>query len=97
MKSSNKTTIKDLLRAIERGRKDYGEDFLNWQFALEQHPDWRLCSNCNKKADRVEYIDEMSWNPSKNEYDKTLFLKSHSIGCNTYFKKLKTFGIQIHY
>ena len=91
-----KTNIKTLLETIQYGIKTYGEDFLNWEYAIEQHPNYKNCSNCNTKDDFIFYTDECLPKP-KGGFYKTLFIKSHSMGCNTYFKKQKIFGIQIHF
>lgn len=87
--------IKELLETIKRLKKEY-PDFLEWDIALEQHPDWKLCPNCNKPEDYVickdESIPDQNGNPTK-----TLFIKSHCMGCCTYWTKRKIFGIQIHF
>ena len=76
-------TVGALLEVIKRGKEQYA-DFLNWTIALEQHPGYKECCNCNKAEDSVVSED-------------MLFIKSHAMECCTYFTKQKVFGIQIHY
>lgn len=78
-----KMKVKDLLEVIKKGKKQY-PDFLDFTIALEQHPNYKKCCNCNKPKDYI-----------KN--DKTLFIKSHSEGCCTYWLEEKILGLQIHY
>jgi hypothetical protein len=80
--------VKDLLKVIKERQKDYA-DFLEWDIALEQHPDYKECSNCNEPEDSI--IDH---DLTKGD---TLFIKSHAMECCSYFTKKKIFGIQIHY
>jgi hypothetical protein len=87
--------IKDLLLLIETSKKDY-PDIEEWAIALEQHPDYESCSNCNKPEDSFIYEDEFL--PERDGTpSKVLFIKSHCMGCCTWFVKDKTLGIQIHY
>lgn len=77
--------VKELLEVIERSKKDY-PDFLEWTVALEQVENPEEDINC--KDDIVSYKDlSGSWK----------FIKSHCLGCCSYFKGEKVFGIQIHY
>lgn len=82
--------VKDLQKLIENSQKYY-PDFLEWDIALEQHPEWYNCPNCNKSEDRLIVPDCFG-----NGTD-TLFIKSHAMGCCSYSSKRKIFGIQIHY
>jgi len=79
-------TVKDLLKEIQDLSKNY-PDINEWTIALEQHPDYKDCSNCNKKNDSL-ILHDLQWD--------TLFIKSHAIGCVQFVDK-KTLGIQIHY
>jgi hypothetical protein len=81
-------TVKDLLEVIKNNEKNY-PDFLDWIIALEQHPNYKKCCNCNKSEDSITVID--------SDGTKTLFIKSHAMKCCTYSPKDKVFGIQIHY
>ncbi len=75
--------VKELLKTIKENQKQY-PDFLNWTVALEQHFDYKNCSNCNKPKDSIFDFN-------------TLFIKSHCKGCYSCWSKEKVFGIQIHY
>ena len=81
--------IKDLLQEIEENKENY-PDIENWDIALEQHPNYKNCSNCNKKEDSI--VAKECYGIGCDE----LFIKSHAIGC-VYFTKQKILGIQIHY
>lgn len=81
--------VKDLLFWIESSRPNY-PDIDNWSIALEQHPNWKRCGNCNKKEDRLEIKD------CYGAGYKTIFIKSHAIGI-IHSPKEKVLGIQIHY
>lgn len=83
--------IKDLIEIIEMNKQKYGEDFLNWSIALEQHPDYMDCSNCNEPEDYI--LDR--FNPCDEE--DTLYIKSHAMLAHTIWEKSKTLGLQIHY
>lgn len=75
--------VRDLLEAIERNRDIY-PDFMDWDIALEQHPDYEDCPNCENKM----VVDG----------EQTGFLKSHAGCCvGVYWYKDKIFGINIHY
>lgn len=78
--------VKDLLFLIETSKPSY-PDIEDWDIALEQHPHYEECPNCNKKEDSITL---------KNCFCDTLFIKSHAIGC-VHFKKQKIVGLQIHY
>ena len=79
--------VRELLEHIKQYRKTEGNGILDWTVALEQHPDYKKCANCNKPKDYLIL----------NDYDgKTLFIKSHAIGCVRFIKD-KVLGIQIHY
>lgn len=75
--------VKDLLETIEIHRRNY-PDIGDWTIALEQHPEYTSCVNCNKEDDSFTCED-------------VLFIKSHSMGCCTWNEKRKILGIQIHY
>lgn len=79
--------IKELLETIEQGKLRYS-DFLEWNVAVENFNDPE--QDCNCKSDILYSHDEccgFSWK----------FVKSHSMGCCTYFIKEKVLGIQVHY
>ena len=82
--------VKDLLEHIQEAKNEYGKGVLNWTIALEQHPGYKRCSNCNKSEDYI-----VNDNLYGNE-DETIFIKSHAIGCVRFIKE-KVLGIQIHY
>jgi hypothetical protein len=82
--------VKDLLKQIEEYRKE-NPDLDNWDIALEQHPEFMECCNCNKKDQDYLEIEDCYW-PG----EKVIFIKSHRIGC-VRFNKHKTLGIKIHY
>jgi hypothetical protein len=84
-----KMKVKDLLFVIESSRPNY-PDLDDWDIALEQHPHYKDCSNCNKPEDSI--ILKECYGIGCDE----LFIKSHAIGC-VHFVKEKTLGIQIHY
>lgn len=81
-------TVRDLLEVIKNNEKHY-PGFLDWTIALEQHPNYKKCCNCNKPEDSI----------ITKECDgfETVFIKSHAEKCCTYSPKDKVFGIQIHY
>lgn len=79
--------VKELLEVIQRGKKDY-KDFLDYDVALEHISNPKKDINC--KDDIITDYDEIT-------HDKWIFIKSHCMGCCTYFIKKKIFGIQIHY
>lgn len=81
--------VKDLLSIIQKAKIRY-PNIDEWTIALEQHPDYKQCDNCNKKEDYIIIKDKLDIR------DNELFIKSHSIGC-VYFYKQKVLGIQIHY
>lgn len=83
----NNMKVKDLLESIDSGKRQY-KDFLDWNVALEHVPNPK--KDCNCKNDIIKHYDDIT---QSNWY----FIKSHSMGCNTYFIKQKIFGIQIHY
>ena len=72
--------IKDLLDTVKRGKKEY-KDFMEWDIAVEHHPNPKQCVNCK---------DSML-----KDGDKWTYIKCH--GFNTYFTKEKVFTINIHY
>jgi len=77
--------VKDLLENIERSKQSY-PDFLDWDIALE-HVD-KPEEDINCKDDIITHIDnDIEWK----------FIKSHAMGCCSYFTKEKVFGIQIHF
>jgi len=78
--------VKDLLLEIKGLERRY-PDVLEWDIALEQHPDYKACPNCNNKDDSIVFYDLGC---------ATTFIKSHAIGCVQWYKK-KILGIQIHY
>lgn len=79
--------ISDLIKAIEQGKKSY-PDFLEWNVAVEQHPDYKKCSNCKNNM-------IISKDPINGE---TEYLKSHSGMCaGVMFYRKKVFGINIHF
>ncbi len=76
---------KDLLKLINEGKKEYS-DFLEWDVALEHVENPEKDINC--KNDIITHLDHAGiWK----------FIKSHCMGCCTYFVKQKTLGLQIHY
>jgi hypothetical protein len=78
-------TVKELLETIERAKKRYS-NFENWSIALEH------VSNPEKDINYKKDIIKMD-----QDGDVWVFIKSHSMGCCSYFVKKKIFGIQIHY
>ena len=77
--------VKELLEVIKSGKKAY-PNFLEWDVALEHVKNLKKDLAC--KGDIVKFKDfDGEW----------IFVKSHCMGCCTYFTKEKLFGIQIHY
>jgi hypothetical protein len=81
--------VKDLLNEIQEA-KTYYPDILEWDIALEQHPNWKDCPNCNKKEDYIRFAE--LYGPGED----TILIKSHSIG-SVFCRPDKTLGILIHY
>lgn len=80
--------VKNLLEDLNKCLKEY-DDFLEWDVALEQHPNYKDCPNCNKPEDSlmIEHFDF-----------KTLFIKSHAGICvGIECTKEKVYAINIHY
>ena len=77
--------VKELLEIIEMNKRSFF-DFLEWDVALEHVENPEKDLNC--KGDIIK---------SENFDDKCVFIKSHCMGCCTYFVEKKIFGIQIHY
>ena len=73
--------VKDLLKEIKYNKKTYGDDFLNWDIAVEHHSHPKQCVNC--KDNILE------------DADHTQYIKCH--GFNTLFTKEKVFTINIHF
>ena len=80
--------IKDLIEIIDTGKKDYS-DFLEWDIAFEQVDNPENDPYCKDDIliGKNNWDDGIDWK----------FIKSHSMGCCTYFIKAKTLGLQIHY
>jgi len=76
-------TIQDLIDVIERGKKEYGEEFSNWDVYSEQ---------CDE-AD-IAYKREHNWKSIKDDEDWEYF---KCVGFNTRFPKEKIFTININY
>ena len=80
--------VKDLLKDIWRNTVIYS-DFLEWDIALEQHPDYKECPNCNKEEDSFELHDYGN---------KVLFIKSHAGECTGIScQSRRVYALNIHY
>ena len=81
--------VKDLLNDLNECLERYGNEFLEWDIAVEQHPRYKKCPNCNK----TEYSIIL------NDYGmKTLFIKPHADICaGVHWFKQKIYGINIHF
>lgn len=81
--------VKDLLDDLNRSMFLY-KDFLDWEVAVEQHPNYMGCCNCNKKEDYL--FDD------KPGSDPVLYIKSHAgLCCGIDFTEERVYGINIHY
>jgi len=77
--------VKELLEGIERSKENY-PDFLEWDIALE---------HVDKPEEDINCKDDIII--SNQGGDEWKFIKSHAMGCCSFFTKQKVFGIQIHY
>ena len=78
--------VKELLEVIQKGKNEY-PDFLEWSVALEHVENPEEDVNCKDDIVKMKEFGGDEW----------IFIKSHCMGCCTYFIKEKIFGIQIHY
>ena len=73
--------VKDLLEELKDCKEEYGEDFLDWDVAVEHHEKPEECPNCRDNM----FTDSEGWT----------YIKCH--GYWTKFTKKRVFTVNIHY